>query len=26
VVNGVVQFDDPASTNMIRRYYRILEK
>jgi hypothetical protein len=26
VVNGVVQFDDPASTNMIRRYYRIIEK
>ncbi|PAW87328.1 MAG: hypothetical protein B9S33_06445 [Pedosphaera sp. Tous-C6FEB] len=26
VVNGVVQFDDPASTNMTRRYYRIIEK
>lgn len=26
VVNGVLQFDDPASTNQIRRYYRVIER
>lgn len=26
VVNGVLQFDDPASTNQLRRYYRVIER
>jgi hypothetical protein len=26
VVNGALQFADPASTNLLRRYYRVIEK
>ena len=25
-VNGTLQFDDPASTNLLRRYYRVIER
>ncbi len=26
VVNGMLQFDDPSVTNLVRRYYRVIEK
>ena len=26
VVNGVIEFADPASTNLLRRYYRVIER
>ncbi|MEN9576854.1 MAG: hypothetical protein RL514_4709 [Verrucomicrobiota bacterium] len=26
VVNGALQFADPASTNLVRRYYRVIER